>query len=71
MQMHLDGMETSLLYRILKNRLNELQSEIHHDHDSESRRYLKHKEAIIDRLLAKFPDKVDETAHRKGFMDSP
>jgi hypothetical protein len=68
MDMHLDEMEMSLTYRILKNRLGELRSEIHHDHGSGSRNYLKHKEAIITRILGKFPDNLDETAHQKGFM---
>jgi hypothetical protein len=67
MDLHLDEAETSLIYRILKNRLAEMRSEVHHDHDSESRAYIQHKEHLLTHILAKFPDNVDETAHRKGF----
>lgn len=69
MDLHLDDVEVSLLYRILKNRLADMRSEIHHDHDSESRRYMKHKEMILTNILAKFPERVDDTMHRRGFAE--
>ena len=28
---------------------------------------MKHKENILDRILGKFPESLDATAHRRGF----
>ena len=70
MDLHLDEAEVSLVYRILKSRLEETRSEVHHDHDSESRGYMKHKERILTNVLGKFPANVDETAHRRGILRS-
>ncbi len=56
MELELDSEETTILYRVVKNRIDELRGEIHHDHDSESRAYFKHKVAILNRILAKLPE---------------
>jgi hypothetical protein len=66
MELHLEEKEASLLFRVVKNRVTELREEIHHDKNSESQKYLKHKENLLNSILAKFP-KVDEKAHMKGF----
>ncbi len=68
MDLHLDEQETALAYRILKNRLGELRTEVRHNKSSDHRDYLKHKERILNNILAKFSD-VDETAHKKGFFE--
>jgi len=44
MELRLEEREASLLYRILKNRRDELRQEVRHNKDAETREYLKHKE---------------------------
>lgn len=67
MDLHLEEQEASLAFKILRNRLDGIKTEIHHDKDSEVREYLRHKEAILNGILEKFPE-VDEDAHKKGFQ---
>jgi len=67
MEMHLEEKEPSLLRRVVKNRLEELRQEVRHDKNSESRAYLKHKENILNHILAKSPE-LDEKAHVKGYI---
>ncbi len=67
MDLHLEEAEASLAFRILKNRLEEIRTEVRHNKESSSREYLKHKERILNNILSKFKD-VDETAHKKGFF---
>jgi hypothetical protein len=67
MDLHLNEMEASLAFRILKNRLGELRTEVRHDKNSKERDYLKHKERILKGILDKFPE-VDEAAHKEGFI---
>ena len=68
MDLHLDEKEAALTFRILRNRLDELRTEVRHNKESEAREYLKHKERILNNVLAKFPE-VDEQAHKKGFFN--
>ena len=67
MDIHLEEMEASLLYRVIRNRLSELSDEVRHNKDSEVREYLKHKRRILNRVLDKFPE-IDEKAHMKGYI---
>lgn len=67
MELHLDEKEASLLFRVTRNRLNELKDEVRHDKNSETREYLKHKVRILQRILEKFPP-LDEKAHMEGFF---
>ena len=67
MMLLLDDREAALLLRVIRNRLRELRVEVRHDRDSEARRYLQHKERILNRILAKFPEGMDEHAHMAGF----
>lgn len=67
MEFSLEERETSLLFRILKNRLGELRQEVRHNKDSETREYLKHKERIVNRIISKFQD-FDENAHKRGYV---
>ena len=64
MDLHLKPEEASLVLRVLRNRLNDLRTEVRHDKDSEVRIYLKHKERILSGVLEKFPE-PNEEAHRK------
>ncbi len=64
MELHLDEQEASLAYRVLKNRMEELRTEVRHVKHSEEREYLKHKERILNKILIKFPQ-LDEYAHQK------
>jgi len=66
MDLHLEEQEASLAFKILKNRLGELRTEVRHNKDSEGRAYLKHKERILNGIIEKFTD-VQPDAHRKGF----
>jgi len=66
MKLLLSDQEASLLLRVVRNRLRELRVEVRHSKDSEARRYLLHKERLLNRILAKFPD-IDEHAHMAGF----
>ncbi|MBN1848595.1 MAG: hypothetical protein JW932_08415 [Deltaproteobacteria bacterium] len=67
MDLHLGEQEASLAFKILKNRLGELRTEVRHNKDSEGRAYLKHKERILSGIIEKFTD-VKPDAHKKGFM---
>lgn len=67
MDLHLEEQEASLAFKILRNRRDEIKTEIHHDKNSEVREYLRHKEAILDGILEKFPE-LDEDAHKKAFQ---
>jgi len=67
MDFHLEEKEASLLLRILTNRLRDLRDEVRHNKDSEAREYLKHKERILNRIIAKFPE-IDEKAHMRGYI---
>ena len=67
MDLHLEEQEASLAFKILKNRLGELRTEVRHNKDSLTRDYLKHKERILNKILEKFSD-VDLEAHRKGLF---
>lgn len=67
MELHLEENEASLLFRILKNRLDELRQEVRHNKASDTREYLKHKERILNRILENFSD-VDEKAHMRGYV---
>ena len=69
MEIHLEEMEASLLYRVIRNRLSELSDEVRHNKDSEVRDYLKHKRRILNRVLDKFPE-IDEKAHMKGYVQT-
>jgi hypothetical protein len=69
MDLYLDDKEAALAYRVLRNRLEEIRTEVRHDKDSEAREYLKHKEHILNDILAKFSG-VDEEAHKKAFFDT-
>jgi len=66
MELVLEDDEASLLLRIVRNRRLELRQEIHHTKGTDAREYLQHKEHLLGRILAKFPE-LDETAHMKGF----
>jgi hypothetical protein len=66
MDIHLEDQEASLAFKILKNRLGELRTEVRHNKDSQTREYLKHKERILNRILEKFSD-VETDAHKKSF----
>jgi hypothetical protein len=68
MDLHLEAEEASLLFRVARNRRDELRSEVRHNRNSESRAYLKHKEKILNRILAKFPE-LDERAHMRGHLE--
>lgn len=67
MDLHLEEMEASLVFKVLRNRLSELRQEVRHNKDMETRDYLKHKERILNRVIAKFPE-LDEQAHMRGFI---
>jgi hypothetical protein len=67
MELHLEEEEASLLFRVVRNRFDELRSQVRHDKNSETRAYLKHKESILNRILAKFPE-LDEKAHMRGYL---
>ncbi|HSL19332.1 MAG TPA: hypothetical protein VLB51_15615 [Methylomirabilota bacterium] len=67
MQLLLSDQESSLLLRVVRNRLQELRGEVHHSHDSEARRYLLHKERLLNNILDRFPEDMDEHAHMAGF----
>lgn len=67
MDLHLDEKEAALAFRILRNRLDELRTEVRHNKDSEAREYLKYKERILNEILSKFPE-VDEQAHKRSFF---
>ncbi|MGD8441329.1 MAG: hypothetical protein PVG53_12390 [Holophagae bacterium] len=66
MQLKLTDQEASLLLRVVRNRLGELRIEVRHDHGTESRAYLLHKERLLKRILDKFPE-INEYAHMEGF----
>jgi hypothetical protein len=66
MQLLLSDQEASLLFRVVRNRLRELRVEVRHSRDSEARRYLRQKERLLNRILARFPE-IDEHAHMVGF----
>jgi hypothetical protein len=70
MELHLEEEEASLLVRVVRNRHRELRDEVRHNKDSEVRQYLQHKERILNRILAKFPEELDEKAHMRGFLGS-
>jgi hypothetical protein len=70
MDLHLEEEEASLLFRVARNRRDELRAEVRHNKNSESRAYLKHKETILNRILARFPE-LDEKAHMRGYVDNP
>jgi hypothetical protein len=67
MDLHLEPQEASLLVRVARARLTELRQELHHTKDAESREYLRHKERILQNIIAKFPT-IDERAHMVGFV---
>jgi hypothetical protein len=66
MELQLEEQEASLVFKILKNRLEELRTEVRHNKDSEGREYLKKKERILNRVLNKFPE-IDKDAHKRSF----
>ena len=66
MDLSLNDEEASLLFRVVRNRRDELRQEIRHTKDSESRGYLKHKERLLNRILARFPEE-ESKAHMLGF----
>lgn len=66
MQLELEEQEAALVYRVLRNRHRELRQEVRHTHDAEARDYLLHKERILNRVLAKFPE-LDERAHMTAY----
>ena len=68
MDLNLNEKEAALTFRILRNRLEELRTEVRHDKDSEAREYLKYKERMLKDILAKFPE-VDEQAHKNAFFN--
>jgi hypothetical protein len=61
MDLHLEKKEASLAFRILKNRMGELRTEVRHDKDSSVRDYLKNEERILKNILAKFSGMEGET----------
>ncbi len=67
MDLSLNEKEAALAFRILRNRLEELRTEVRHNKESEAREYLKYKERMLNEILAKFPE-VDEQAHKKAFF---
>ena len=67
MLLNLREQEASLLKRVVRNRLDELRIEVRHDHTMDSRAYLLHKERLLNRILAKFPEVMNEHAHMEGF----
>lgn len=66
MRLELTEPQASLVFRILRNRMDELRVEVRHEHDSDARRYLKHKESLLRDVLQKLGD-VDEHAHQVGY----
>ena len=60
MDIHLEKQEAALALSILKNRMKELRTEVRHDKDSSVRYYLKQKERILNRILAKFSGPGEE-----------
>ncbi|MEW6756819.1 MAG: hypothetical protein AB1347_01245 [Acidobacteriota bacterium] len=67
MELRLETEEASLLLQVIRNRVEELRLEVRHCRDSEDRAYLKHKERLLNAILAKFPE-VAEGAYRRGFI---
>ena len=67
MRIELNDEEIALVFRVIRNRMIGLRDEVRHNKDSEVRRYLKHKEKILSRVLDRFPEH-DEQAHMKGFI---
>lgn len=53
MQVELDGEESRLLHRILQAAVDDLRVEVHHSKGEDNRAELKHREAVIGRLLEK------------------
>jgi hypothetical protein len=67
MQLNLTDQEASLLVRVVRNRLGELRIEVRHDRTMDSRAYLLHKERLLNRIIDKFPEDMNEHAHMEGF----
>ena len=65
MRLELEPQEASLLFRVVRNRLEELRVEVRHSRDAPGRDYLRHKERLLRGILDKFPA-VDEQAHMAG-----
>ena len=68
MDIRLDAQEASLLRGVVQNRFTELRQEVRHTRDSRTKGYLKHKERLLRRILAKFPEDMDPRAHREAFL---
>ena len=64
MDIHLEKEEASLAFRIIKDRMEEIRTEVHHDKDSTARDYLKGKERILNHILEKF-SVMEKEAHKK------
>ena len=67
MDLNLNEKEAALTFRILKNRLEELRTEVRHNKESDAREYLKYKERMLNDILDRFQE-VDEQAHKKDFF---
>jgi len=69
MELRLEVAEASLVYKVLRNRRDELRHEVRHATDSEGREYIKHKVRLLNRVLERFPE-LDLSAHmRSKYLD--
>ena len=64
MDLHLEKEEASLAFRILKDRMEEIRTEVRHDKNSAARDYLKGKERILNHILGKF-SAIEKEAYKK------
>ena len=63
MMITINDEERAELQKVLEAALRELRTEVHHTHDSEMRRYLKHRENILRRLGAKVEARAPAVAN--------
>jgi hypothetical protein len=66
MDLHLEKEEASLAFTILKNRMEEIRTEVRHDKDSSARDYLKGRERILGHILEKF-SAMDREEYRNHY----
>lgn len=66
MNLHLEKQEASLAFRIIKNRIDEIRTEIRHDKDSAARNYLKTRERILKSILRKMSGADREAQHHSS-----
>lgn len=64
--LNLSHEEQELLVRVLKRSLADLDHEIIHTHHGEFKQMLRERRAILDGIIRKLPDSVDEPASSAG-----